>query len=499
VADQRSKAEPLSRQALIVSWRAGDAQTVLACLIARHDVLWRPGTGPQRAEVAREIVRVATEAGDEEHLAQGLLLLANAELENGSAGYRAALDSCLQVLDRINQPRHRYLAETRRAAVALLEGELEEADRRISAAAGLGRRICEPDTGNVEMSQRLELIRARGEPNELSAFASEAVGHWVGAPVHAHAVAAGFAARAGDLKRAGTHVVTVLDLGGWRAESSYLWSVLVRELSRAAVKLGDHDLCRRLLDDLMPLAGSCAVNGAVVAFAGNHAHTAALLAAELGRPEADGLFATAEQSYRRLGAYGWLDELKLDRGWSATNADRLEPNGIWRSGKVWHLRYAGRQIVLADAKGLSDLARLLSRPGTDVAALDLMASSIHSSSADPMVDSAALRDYRRRLADLDQEAAEAKARNDHGAAAQVGAEREMLLAELGKITSRTGQPRSFANRPAERARKAVSARIRAAIAQIEQALPELGEHLNSTIVTGSYCRYRGERHWSTGV
>lgn len=68
---------------------------------------------------------------------------------------------------------------------------------------------------------------------------------------------------------------------------------------------------------------------------------------------------------------------------------------------------------------------------------------------------------------------EAKARNDHGTPLRWGAEREILLAELGKITSSTGQPRSFANRPAERAHKAVSARI-PAIAQIEQALPELG-------------------------
>ncbi|MGZ4765818.1 MAG: hypothetical protein ACXVH5_07470, partial [Ilumatobacteraceae bacterium] len=49
----------------------------------------------------------------------------------------------------------------------------------------------------------------------------------------------------------------------------------------------------------------------------------------------------------------------------------------------------------------------------------------------------------------------------------------------------------FANHPAERARKAVSARIRAAMASIAEVLPELADHLDRTIVTGTQCRYAG--------
>ena len=248
-------------------------------------MLWTPGTEVERAEIAREIIAVALAAGDDERHAQGLLLLANALLEHGSPAFQAALDGCLAILDRLGQPLHRYLAETRRACLALLRGRLDEAAERIENAAVLGDRIREPDTGNVRMSQRLELVRARGRPDELRAFAAEAVGHWTGAPVHAHAVAAGFSARAGDLEAARHHVAAVVDLGTWRADRSYLWSVFVRELAQAAVALGDRDLCAQLLDDVDPVAGSCGVNGAVVAFAGSHAHTAGLLAAALDQPE----------------------------------------------------------------------------------------------------------------------------------------------------------------------------------------------------------------------
>jgi len=48
----------------------------------------------------------------------------------------------------------------------------------------------------------------------------------------------------------------------------------------------------------------------------------------------------------------------------------------------------------------------------------------------------------------------------------------------------------FASHPAERARKAVTARIRDAIKKIDPALPALAAHLERSIVTGTYCRYR---------
>lgn len=169
----------------------------------------------------------------------------------------------MALTDSLGQPRHRYTAETRRTALALLRGDLDEAAVRIDRAAALGDRIREPDTANVRMSQRLDLVRARAVPEELARFADEAVGHWTGAPIHAHAVAAGFLARVGDADGAGRHVAMVLDLGTWRADRSYPWLGFVRELAIAAMTLKDGPLCEELHADLLPLGGSCGVNGAV--------------------------------------------------------------------------------------------------------------------------------------------------------------------------------------------------------------------------------------------
>ena len=99
-----------------------------------------------------------------------------------------------------------------------------------------------------------------------------AVEWWVGAPAYAHAIAAGFLARAGDLDGARRELDTVLSLDDWRTDRSYLWSVLVGELATAAIALEDRGLCRRLVDDMRPLRSTCAVNGALVCFMGAHAH-----------------------------------------------------------------------------------------------------------------------------------------------------------------------------------------------------------------------------------
>ena len=487
VPEDRPRAGPLSQRALELGRRTADPATLLDCLFARHDVLWTPGTGAERADVADEIVAAARRANDRAREADGLVLLANARLEQGSPAFEAPLEQCLALLDDMGDPRHRYTALTRRACVALLRGRLDEAEGLIDEATTLGERLHEPDTKNVRMSQRLELVRARADVDELRTFAAEAVEHWTGAPVHAHAVAAGFLARAGHVDDAAHHVAAVLDLGTWRADRSYLWSVFVRELAVAAIALDDRDLVQQLLDDLEPLADSCGVNGAVVAFAGCHAHTAGLLAGALGRAEASRLLLDgAATTYRRLGATGWLTEARA----ATDRVSETSTASMRRSGPVWHLTFAGREATVPHTKGLADIARLVSAAGAEVHVLDLVDAADRSGGAGAMADRSAIDAYRRRLADLESDIDEATLHHDEERRARAEAERQALVDELGRVSGTRGRARTFANHPAERARKAVAGRIRDTIRKLEPELPELAAHLQRTIVTGNYCRHR---------
>ena len=357
VAADRPRAGPLSERAIALGRAGTDSGTLVTCLLARHDVLWIPGSPTERTALAREIVAVAERSGDNERLAVGNLLLANALLESGSAAFEAALDDSLRLFDQLGQPRHRYTAATRRAALLLLRGDLDAADAAIEDAAGLGSSIREPDAENVRMSQRLELVRARARPDGLRDFADVAVAHWTGAPIHAHAVAAGFCARSDDLPAARRHVAIVADLGTWRADRSYLWSVFVRELAVAAIALDDRALCEELLADLAPIAATCGVNGAVVAFAGSHGHVAGLLASHLGLPTASPFLADAAVVYERLGAVAYLADVQAAAQGSAGPRSRPFPDLTARE----------EEVLVLIARGLSNddiVAELLVSPAT---------------------------------------------------------------------------------------------------------------------------------------
>lgn len=536
VPAQRPRARPLSEHAIALARGLDDPHTLAACLLARHDVLWTPGRAADRIGVAREITELAARTGDTERHAEGLLLTANALLEDGSAAFRAALTDYLYATDQFGQPRHEYMALTRRAAIALIDGRLDDADDLITAVSRLGDRIGEPDTGNVRMSQLLGLVRARGEPEQLRATAAEAIRWWTGVPSHAHAVAAGFLALAGepdDLERARRALDTVLALGTWRADQSYLWSVFIGAMATAAARLEDRALCAELLTELEPMTHTCGVNGAVVCFMGSNAHWAGILARALGRTDdAQRWLEQALTVHQRLGAAVWeaetsLELAKLDtsspvtignhaaraaqlatalglegvtarlataHGAPPTAAPDIRDAELCRDGEMWRVRHRTSSAHLRDLKGLADLAMLLSRPGTDVHVLELAGAGSHDRDSGTLLDATARGAYRRRLTEIDEDLAAAHADDDTGRTQHLDTQRAALIAELSHAAGLTGRSRTLGTSTTERARKAVTARLRDAIHRIEGVLPELGAHLDRSVVTGTTCRYTPAEH-----
>lgn len=497
VADDRRRALPLSEAALALGRASQDEHALVACLLARHDALWTPGTGDERAELGREIAAVGERLGDVDRHTEGLILWANGLLEAGSPGFRSVLDRWFDVLEIRDEPRDRYMVLTRRAALALLDGADEDAESLMFEAARVGEQIHEPDTGNVLMSQRVALARVRDDPGELQVLASDAVGWWTGAPVLAHAVAAGACAAAGSLDASSRHVAVVEESGGWRSEGSYLRSVLVAHLAEAAIALGDVELCEDLLTDLEHLAGSCGVNGALVAFAGPFAHTAGVLTAALGDiPQAAALLDQSVEIADRLGAVVWLrNGIDARRALDADGTDAERPGTgpprLVRQDRIWTLSWREEHASLPHTKGLADLAVLLARPGRPVSALELAGGiAAAGSSSDTRVDLQALMSYRDRLAELDADLDRAGDDADLARIDMLEHERDQVLAEVRRATGIGGRLRPSANDPAERARKAVSARIRDAIRRIDRVAPTLALHLDRSIQTGLECTYQ---------
>jgi len=99
-----------------------------------------------------------------------------------------------------------------------------------------------------------------------------------------------------------------------------------------------------------------------------------------------------------------------------------------------------------------------------------------------------------RLTELDADLAAAHTDHDIGRAQQLGAQRTALIAELRRATGLAGRSRMLGTSTTERARKAVTARLREAIHRIAAVLPELGAHLDRSVITGTTCHYQPVTH-----
>jgi hypothetical protein len=266
-----------------------------------------------------------------------------------------------------------------------------------------------------------------------------------------------------------------------------------------------------------------------VLFVGSVSHYVGLLAAATGRLDlARSHLEAAVAVHERLGARPWVVSSRLelarvlDRDGAGDllsgvhdEAQRLglaplagtasellgmpdSSKGVFRrAGASWTISYAGRTVRLPDAKGLRDLAVLLSRPGEPVPAIDLVASGEGRTlarvslgiGADPVLDARAKREYRHRLDELEDEIADAQALGDADRADRARAERESIAHELAAALGLAGRDRGLGD-IRERARKAVTARLRDSLARITQAHPRLGQHLQSSLTTGTACAYQ---------
>jgi hypothetical protein len=105
-----------------------------------------------------------------------------------------------------------------------------------------------------------------------------------------------------------------------------------------------------------------------------------------------------------------------------------------------------------------------------------------------VLDQRARREVRERLADVEEEIDEAERSADPDRAARARQERDALVEELAAATGLGGRSRRLGDQ-SERARKAVTARIRDVITRIERVHPALGAHLRASVTTGTFCAY----------
>lgn len=167
-------------------------------------------------------------------------------------------------------------------------------------------------------------------------------------------------------------------------------------------------------------------------------------------------------------------------------------NVFRKEGALWTLCFDHEVAHLPEVRGFHDLAQLLARPGEELHCAALAGLPADTGHGTEMLDERARRAYRTRLREIEAEITEAGEANDSGRAEQLAEEKERLLDEMRRATGLGGRDRKMADN-AERARSAVTWRIRSAIKKLEPAHPALARHLTNSVKTGVFCCYTPER------
>jgi hypothetical protein len=464
----------------------------------------------------------------------------------------AAVRRQLRALDLLaaesGSARVAFFAASRRGMHALLTGDLVAARAALRDAGAAGRAADSPDAEAVEHTLRAGIARQAGDTATLADEAASFEGFGLAEGIRSIAAWAAvlwMAAGRSDQARVVLHQLD--DLAAIPRDVDWLLTVYL--LTDVAAAVGERAPAAIGLDLLTPYAGRGVIDAGGVAFAGVVDAVLARACTLLDRPDdAARWSASAHAAYRRIGAT-WLagtlgtpaepvvahpqpgrglpgaggspadpgvarlqpgsrspraaatpagrEVAHLPRASAAPGAPveprvlHLQPgdDGIWWVGRD------GGPSAMRDMRGLHYLHLLLSRPGFDVPALalsDAVAGNVVARAVDadagPLLDRQALAAYRRRLGELDDEQAVARAHADLAREERLDQEREALLDQLRAATGLGGRAR-VAGGTHERARVAVRKAIAAAIDRVAALDPSLGRLLADTVTTGATCRY----------
>ncbi len=525
----------LANESLKLARDSRDPLVLAEVLDARLHALWDPAGAEDRLAAASEIIELARAAGDGTRERHGMFwrfvalmeLARVAEAESALAAFHRAATAA-------GDGRAVVMATARHAMLATFRGRFDEAAQLIGEVAAEGRRVGLADTDRLVWSLNAEIAFYRGlaaapfAVDDLLSLARQLPGQLMEANV---AVWLALTGRPDDAQAEMDRILPAVLAGSGPRQLG-----AAAMLAYVAAQAGDAAAAAQLREALLPYRGRLVVFGGANTCLGPVSFFLGLLATQLGLlDEAVGCLQDATAFTETAGALPGL-VLSLQAAATALSlrqapgdqqpasacqararaiAGRLGIPGLpgrftptasqWslrRDGQDWVLQAGPEQARLRDSRGLHYLRALLAAPGSEIPALDLAAGGPGLAATDtgPLLDTAARNTYRRRIRELDNELAAADRAGDPTAADKAHQERQALISELRRATGLAGRPRR-ATAEAERARVNVTRTLRATIDHITEAAPIAGAHLNSSIRTGTLCRYQpapgGPARWQT--
>ncbi len=536
-----------AEDAVEMARRVADDRALAYALAAHCDAIAGPDNCERRLAESEEIVRLARSIGDRALELLGrrhrvLVLLETGDMDSADAeAFRFA-----SVAEAIRQPLYQWYVPLWRGLRALMRGDFAGAFAASDEAERIGARAHSGNANMLTVVQRWIALAQLDRPQEAHDQARaliELLAGW-GGPYVAMADTWMFAV-AEDIEQARSALRRLPDATGAWIPLDSEWLPTMCQLSIALTALDEADAAGAAYERLLPYRTRFGIEGIGAATHGSVEHHLGLLARTSGllddavehfeaalaanarigarRLEAQTMVELADTLMRRgaaddaslaadlrTRAASILRDVGLDDGDApaaaipATASTSRSPNRFSAEGELWTLAFGGEIVRVKDVKGLRDIARLLARPGAEMAALDLVVEAGGTPAARPsddlappghageLLDDEARARYKARLAELERDIDDADAMSDPVRAERAREERDAIVRELSSAYGLGGRPRR-AGDPNERARTTVTRRIREAIARVSDVHPALGRHLRNSVRTGAFCSYAPEQ------
>jgi hypothetical protein len=537
----------LTAQALELARALGDPGTLAYAGEARLGAVIGPIQIEELLEVSHEIERAATAANDGEKILMSHVWRMMAYLFYGNMPQVfAERREIVRLAAQLRQGPQNWFLQCTDASLAFLAGRFGESEKLAIKAYEAGRRA-EPYALFAFRLQMLWMRMEQGRENEMKDEFADATERFAVYPVwRAMAPYLFLTYGTEDEARVAFDEAVATPRP---VNEEYLLGAGV--LGDAAASLGEHAAAGALYQELLPF-GHLTMGGIPDINVGATSRVLGRLAHVLARfDDAERHFVDAIEANDRMGARPWAARSRFDfaralvdrnqagdreraadllAGARQTAVDlgmrrlqrQIDQTGLLpraaepaqarepgtaavfrREGEYWTVAFDGDAFRLRDAKGLRHVAVLLASPGREFHALDLVASergSAGPSAADAreasfgfgdageILDPEAKAAYRSRLADLEEELDEARSWGDDERATRASEERDALIQELKGAVGLGGRDRRAAS-ASERARVNVTRAIKAALARLAEQSPALGEHLEATVRTGTFCSY----------
>jgi len=305
----------VSEEALEMARRIGDPETLAYGLAGYMAANQHSENIRTQVTLATELVLVAMETGDLERAAEGHGSRLTAQIELGEMRKaKADLTAVAKLAEELRQPSQDWLVAVYSALVALLEGELAEAEGLIAGALRLGERA---QSWNAAVAYGLQLYvlrREQGRLAEVEDLVRRSVEEYPTYPIW-RCVLAQMAAELGHTAEAREALEALAADRFATLPFDEGWLVSVGLLAESARALGDVERASVLFELLLPYSDRVAVSYPEIS-TGSVSRNLGLLATVMERwDDAERHFEEALEVNERIGARSWLARTREDYAW----------------------------------------------------------------------------------------------------------------------------------------------------------------------------------------